>query len=86
MGYGTRNNGQIQTFWPEDTEKDIYIACTGYGITLETLLNTIKDKWPNAKPEEITIEAENIHTDCLTYDLHDSGDYTEFLHISLDRK
>jgi len=29
--------------------------------------------------EDIQITSEKIHTGCLTYDLYDSSDYTEFV-------
>jgi hypothetical protein len=79
MGYGTRNNGQIKTFWPDDTEDEFFIAGSA---SLEAILDLAKAKWPGIELIDIHIEPQNIHTDCLTYDLYDSGDYTQFLRIS----
>jgi hypothetical protein len=83
MGYGTRNNGQIKTFWPDDTENDLYIASDFISTSFQEILDRAKEKWGEELTlEEIMIEPEYIHTDCLTYDLHDPGDYTNFLHIT----
>jgi hypothetical protein len=79
MAHGTRNNGYIQTFWPDDTDKEFFVAPAD---SLSTIIERCRAKWPGCRLEDIHIEAENIHTDCLTYDLHDSGDYTNFIHIT----
>lgn len=78
MGYGTRNNGQIDTFWPDDTENIKHIA---YGCSLARIQTLILEWWPTAKPEEISITTDYIQTDCLTYDLYDSGDWKSFIVI-----
>lgn len=83
MGYGTRNNGQIKTFWPDDTENDLYIASDYTSTSLQEIINRAKEKWgEDLLIEDIMIEPERIHTDCITYDLYDAGDYTSFLHIT----
>lgn len=83
MGYSTRNNGQIKTFWPDDTDTAMYIQTSPFGApTLWVLLNRIQDKWPGASTENITIEPIELHTDCLGYDLYDAGDHTDFLLIT----
>ncbi|MNK14368.1 hypothetical protein D3C87_324830 [compost metagenome] len=78
MGYSTRNNGQIETFWPDDKPYEFYMAITA---TMEEIQNRCKEQWPEYTPEQIQIFPERIHTDCLTYDLYDSCDYTYFLRI-----
>lgn len=86
MGYGTRSGGygtgSIRTFWPDDTDTEMYIQASDCAKpTLAELLDKINDKWPGSSLENITISAEKIHTDCLGYDLYDAGDYTDFLII-----
>ncbi len=84
MGYTER--GSITDFWPDDTENVIYIESNSflYDTTIESLDDIIKAKWPDASISDIKITAENIHTHCIYYDRHDSGDYTTF--IVLTRK
>lgn len=80
MGYGTRNNGQIKTFWPDDTENEFYIAGSA---TIEDITKRCREKWGwDFDWSHIRITPEHIHTDCLTYDLYDSGDWTHFLCIT----
>jgi len=69
--------------WPEDTDTKIYIC---YGLDLEDLLELIKKKWPNAKPDEINIESEEIQVDHLSYDLHDGSDWRTFTVIEYKKK
>lgn len=79
MGYGTRNHGQIKTFWPDDTEEEFYIA---FGEDLGTIVQMCKTRWgEDIRLDDIMITPEYIHTDCLTYDSYDSGDWTHFLRI-----
>jgi hypothetical protein len=78
MGYGSRNNGQIKTYWPDDGEDRFYIA---YDASLLEILNRASEKWGEINLDKIRIEAEHIQTDCLSYDRYDSGDYTNFLII-----
>lgn len=84
MGYGTRG-GQlghtIRTFWPDDTDTEMYLDAS-HSTTLAELMEKIDEKWPGASMTNITITAEEIHTDCLGYDLYDAGDYTRFIIIT----
>jgi len=85
MGYGIRSGGiggSIRTFWPDDTDDKMYIQADTVTLTLAHLLDKIQDKWPGASAENITITPEKIHTDCLSYDLYDAGDYTDFIVIT----
>jgi hypothetical protein len=77
MGYSKR--GSITDFWPDDTDTEFYIARSS---SIADILSAVELKWPGVSLSNINIEAENIHTECLTYDLHDAGDYTDFLRIS----
>lgn len=76
MGYTKRPGTSITDFWPDDTDTTIYLVSSNQ--TMSELLETAKRKWPEATLENITIAAENIHTHCIYYDLHDAGDYTLF--------
>ena len=78
MGYGYRFGTSIKTFWPDDDDTTLYLA-SGW-LTLADLLQHAKDHFgEDVKMEDIEVSAENIHTDCLTYDLHDASDYTNFI-------
>lgn len=79
MGYSTRNNGLIKDYWPDDTDTEFYL--TG-SHTIVEIVHIAREKWRgNINYEDIVIESENIHTSCLTYDCHDSSDYTQFIVI-----
>ena len=81
MGYGYRSGGiggDIKTFWPDDTDTEMYLTVCN---TLAEIQEKINEKWPGASAENIVIDSEKIHTDCLGYDLYDSGDYTDFIII-----
>lgn len=81
MGYTYRNNGKITDFWPDNTENEIYIQ-NDYGMSLDVLLEVIREKWEGVSFEDLEITSENIHTRCLTYDCYDSADWTQFIIIS----
>lgn len=90
MGYSTREHrfGTIRSYWPDDDEDTIYIAadagCGSMGERLADIIETVKNKWPDVSLEDVHIASENIHTDCLNYDLYDAGDYTNFIVITRD--
>ncbi len=65
-------------FWPEDDECTIYLSGEH---TLESILELIQEKWPGVTFENIEISTEYIQTKCLTYDLYDPSDYTNFIII-----
>lgn len=77
MGYSYRNNGNIKDFWPDDDDNTMYIS-SGCD-SLQDLINLAQDKWPGTLMEDIEITSEKIHTSCLTYDLYNSSDYTDFI-------
>jgi hypothetical protein len=84
MGYGTRDGG-IRTFWPDDTDTEMYIPTDfwhGSPPIMADLLQKIYEKWADAALTQIQITSEHIHTDCLGYDLYDPGDYTTFIKIT----
>lgn len=81
MGYTYRNNGQITDFWPDNTENEIYID-NEYGMSLDVLIEVIREKWEGVSFEDLEIRSEYIQTRCLTYDCYDSADWTQFIIIS----
>lgn len=82
MSYGSRNNGQIKTYWPDDTDTCFYLTD---GYTLLDIIDKVKEKWGDIDMSNIDITAERIHTDCLTYDLYDAGDWTNFTVVTKTR-
>ena len=84
MGYSDNNN----SFWPDDDENTIYLEDCRW-ITLFDIIYIVRSKWPELSDldslDSINISAENIHTDCLGYDLHDPSDYTNFIVITKDK-
>ena len=79
MGYGTRNGG-IKTFWPDDTDTLMYLE-SSRGFTMDEIQEKIEEKWPGVSASNIMFDSEYIQTDCLSYDLYDSRDYTDFIKI-----
>ena len=84
MGYSYRNNGQIKDFWPDDDENTMY-RLSG-NDSLQEIIELAQEKWPGISLQDITISAEKIHTSCLTYDLYDPSDYTDFVIITYHPK
>ena len=78
MGYYKRGN--IECFEPDDTDTEMWIyGSIGYSIS--EIIKKAKEKWPDVSLDDIEITSEYIHTDCLTYDLYDPGDWTHYLKI-----
>jgi len=48
---------------------------------MQEIVDICENKWPGVSLVELNVRAENIQTDCLGHDMHDSGDYTDFLII-----
>lgn len=89
MGDGTRPGGlghTIRTFWPDDTDEEFFIEASA---RMSDIMERAREKWGDKVDgdspfENVGIEAEYIHTDCLGYDRYDSSDYTKFLRIYLE--
>lgn len=78
------NNKSIKDYWPDNDENTLYLSGS---CTLSDVLNAAKEHFGDRYDEDfITIEAEHIHTSCLTYDLYDPSDFTDFIIVSLDEK
>ena len=81
MGY-TRD-GSITNFWPDDDAETMYISSKGGSIPFSKILEKACQKWgSHLSLDDLEIEAQNIHTDCIYYDCYDSGDYTDFLVVT----
>lgn len=81
MGYSTRNGGLITDYWPDDDENTIYISEASYP-TLDEIISKAREKWGQEVDfTNIVIRGEKIHTSCITYDLYDPSDYTNFVVI-----
>lgn len=77
MGYSFRDNN-IRQYWPDDDDKNMYLSTGG---NLQQIIEEIQQKWPGEPLTNFCISAEYIHTDCIEYDLFDSMDWTNFIHI-----
>lgn len=81
MGYGKRNNGQIDTFWPDNTPTELWLG-SDYSTSIQDLIDKAKEHFgQEIKLDDLIISSEYIHTDCLYYDLYDAGDWTKFVKI-----
>lgn len=65
---------------PVDTDDTLYIL---ENTTLSVMLDAIKEKWGDVNFDDVTINAQYIHTRCLGYDLYDASDYDNYLVITL---
>lgn len=70
------------TFWPDNSETELYIEANSYDIPFNSLVEQIKEHFgEDIDMNNICITSEYIHTDCIGYDLYDSRDYTRFIKI-----
>lgn len=84
MGYYKRSGG-IECYIPDDTKTVMWLDSSWYSFSFSEIQEKILEKWPMADAADIKITAEYVHTDCLTYDLYDSGDWTKYIKIELIR-
>jgi hypothetical protein len=82
MGYTTLKhaNGTIRRYWPDDDLNTIWIS-SHQQISLAQIQQLAQEKWPDCDANDIIFQAEQVHTSCLDYDLHDPGDWTCFITI-----
>lgn len=79
MGY--THNGSITNYEPDDDDNTMYLLSSA-NYSLAQIIELTKEKWgSDTNFEDIVIEAEKIHTRCLTYDLYDAGDYDDYIVI-----
>lgn len=80
MGEYTARNG-TRSFEPDETDSEFYVATHGT-TSLSGILERARNKWgQDIDIEEIQIQAEYIHTECLGYDCYDPGDYTNYIRV-----
>lgn len=70
--------------FPVDTENDMWIDASS-SLSLSDILEKAKEKWPDVSLENISIESVNHHQYCIGYDLYDSGDYVEYIYLSIEK-
>lgn len=54
-------------------------------ISLQDLFLIVKDHWPRATMDDISMCPEHRHVRCLDYDLYDSSDYEDYIVLTLLR-
>mgnify|MGYP000193423343 CR=1 FL=1 len=82
MGYSYRNNGGITDYWPDNDANTLYL--TGENTIGEIIDQGIEHfGLTRFRLDDAEISSEYIHTSCLTYDQHDSSDYTCFTVLRL---
>lgn len=78
---GHYNRGQSEHFYPDNTEKEFYLE---EDATLSDIIEKVKEHFGDeVSLHDVTITPEHIHTDYLTYDVHDPSDYTDFIKVSI---
>lgn len=80
MGEYKAPNG-TRSFQPDDTDTEFYLASYS-PLQLGYILELAREKWgQDIDIDEIVMQPEHIHTDCLGYDRYDPGDYTNFIRV-----
>lgn len=80
MKFDTQGNDSI----PVDTEKDMWIDAS-LSLSLSDILEKAKEKWPDISLDDISIESVNHHQYCVGYDRYDSGDYVQYIYLSIEK-
>ncbi len=71
-----------RTDYPVNDDKNIYIE-SFREHSLTEIINIINEHWgTDVNIDDVIIRGEHRHVRCLGYDLHDSGDYETYVHIS----
>ena len=70
------------TFTPEDTEDTMYMCAHHRSIDFSEIWEKAREKWPRIQFDELSIEADYIHTRCIGYDLFDGADWDNYLIIT----
>lgn len=82
MGYTTRPGTQITDYWPDDGP-DHFWLCSSSQHSIAAIIEMARERWgQDINLDNILIESEYINTECIHYDLHDPGDWTDFIKIS----
>jgi hypothetical protein len=84
MGYTTRPGrygGEITDFWPDDGPDHFWLMSDSQN-SIAAIIEMAKERWgQDINLNDILIESQRIHTECIYYDLHDPGDWTDFIMI-----
>lgn len=63
---------------PKNDKNTLYLPS---GTDLISMLESIRNHFPNTSYKDLKISAEHFHARCITYDLYDSQDYDEYIVI-----
>ena len=81
MGHYRAPNGTM-SYEPDDGENYFYLI-QGCGWSISDIIDEARKRWGvSLSLDDIKIEGEDIHTDCLGYDCYDSSDWTMYLCIT----
>lgn len=80
--YRYEKDGSITNCYPKDTDNTLWIEMYG-DKTISDIIQCAKEKWPDKKFDEITMDSVNHHQYSIYYDLHDSSDYVQYLVLSV---
>lgn len=80
--YREETNGRQTDSYPVNTDDTLWIESNG--VTLKDIIEAAKEKWPDVKFEDITMDAVHHHQYCIYYDLHDSSDYVDYIVLGLN--
>lgn len=81
MGYSTDLWGR-QSYWPDNSDNKLYIA-SPLGCNPHELVRMCQQHFGDSVDmDKLEITAETLHTQNLSYDIYDPGDYTNFLVIT----
>jgi len=75
----------MKTNYPEDDENTIYLQANYSCFTLSQILSSARHKWgAEIDLNNISINPEYRHVECLGYDRYDAGDYINYIVIRKD--
>ena len=80
MKFERRGNDEF----PVDTENDMWLY--GSGISLSEIIEKVNEKWPGVSLEDVEIVSVNHHQYAISYDLHDSTDYVQYIYVSINKE
>lgn len=83
MGETRLANG-IRNFTPDNTPDTLYIDASLYtSLTLGEIIDKAREHFgDNICFDDLTVNAEHVHTRCLGYDLYDPTDYDDYVVIT----
>lgn len=80
--YRYEKDGGATHCFPVDTDKVLWIESSGK--SLQDLIDSAKEKWPDVEFSKIDIQAIKHHQYSIYYDLYDDSDYVDYVVLSLD--